>query len=260
MKSMKRRNSTVLLLVMVLSVFTYFHNYSVADSTKVRDFGYQAWQALTRSSQLFSEVKSKDIFISEHQNDAFETNAGSFYYNTGIRLAYLFNTFNIWPNYSSCKVDVKCSLSNVRKHVLQTLPNLERGSFVRTNRSAQQSFDWVGINTKPGALDKSRIYDFDLYQITESTLIAYLAPYDENQTTASILLHQLKFVTISKPNVPVLHPVINGYCLVALDGKFGSLTSRNGLRINYWGLPTSDHHGNPLPTSLDIRFMAVGTC
>ena len=259
-QSRKRRDSGVLIFILLIATLTYWHNFAVASRTKGRDFDYAAWQTLTKSSNLFSDVHTKDFFISEHQNDAYETNAGSLYYNTGIRLAQLYNSVNIWPNYIGCTISSGCTLPDVRKRAVQTLPNLERGAFVKTDRSKQQVFDWVGINTKPGALTFSKIWDFDEYPITDSTMIAYLAPYDEKQPTASIQLKKLKFVTISKYNAPILHPVLNGYCLVHLTNDVGAITSGHGLRINYWGPPPLDQQGKPLPDFLDIRSMGVGTC
>ena len=258
--SKKRRDSGILILILILATLTYVHNFAVSTRTKGRDFDYAAWQTLTKSTNLFSDVHTKDFFISLHQNDAYETNAGSFYYNTGIRLAQLFNTVNIWPNYLTCSVQSSCKLPNVRNQVLQTLPNFNRGALVPTHRSKQQTYDWVGINSKPGAVSSSKIWDFDEYPITDSTMIAYLAPYDESKPTASIQLKNLEFVTISKSDVPILHPVLNGYCLVHLTNDVGAKNITNGLRINYWGLPPLDQQGKPLPDFLDIRSMAVGTC
>jgi len=258
MRPRKRRNSGIISLLLVLAILGYFHNFAVASRSKARDFDYAAWQTLTKSTAFFNDVKTKDVFISLHQNDAYETNAGSFYYNTGIRLAQLFNTTIIWPNYSNCLIESTCKLPNVRHQVLTTLPNFNRGEFVPTRRSEQQKYDWVGLNSKPGALAKSKIWDFDEYPITDSTMIAYLAPYDEAQTTASIWTAKLNFVTISKRSSPILNPSLNGYCLVP---KTSSLAEpRSELRIKYWRMPELDKDRQPLPNTLDIRSMAVGTC
>ena len=258
--SRKRRDSGILFLILILATLTYVHDFAVSTRTKARDFDYTAWQTLTKSTNLFINVRTKDFFISLHQNDAYETNAGSFYYNTDIRLAQLFNTVNIWPNYLTCNIQSNCRLPNVRQQVLVTLPNFNRGALVPTNRSKQQTYDWVGLNSKPGEVATSKIWDFDEYPISDSTMIAYLAPYDEKQPTASIQLQGLKFVTISKLTSPILDPVLNGYCLVRQPSTAGSAKSTNGLSIIYWGLPSLDQNGKPLPLSLDIRSMAVGTC
>ena len=91
-------------------------------------------------------------------------------------------------------------------------------------------------------------------------MIAYLALYDENAVTASIQLHTLRFVTISKFSAPVLNPVLNGYCLVRQPTAVKRTNESSSLRVTYWNLPKLDKHGNPLPKSLDIRSFAVGTC
>jgi hypothetical protein len=258
--NLKIQKKTILSFFMILGVLTYFHNFSVSSSTKARDFDYQAWQVLTKSTDIFQNVRDRDIFISEHQNDAYETNAGSFFYNTNIRLAYLFNSSEIWPNYLACTKNSNCLLSDFRKRTRETLLNLERGAFVKTDRYALQKNDWVNINSKPGALNSSKIWDFDEYPISTNTVIAYLAPYDETQISASILLRELNFVTISKDTSPILNPSLNGYCLVEANADHTRQFRDATVRVAYWKLPLFDQFGKSLPKSLDIRSMAVGTC
>jgi hypothetical protein len=99
----------------VILVINFNHNLRVSNENTGRNFQYKSWQILTREATLFENVKTADIFISNNQNDAFETNAGSFYANTGIRLAYLFNTSSVFPNILDCQFTTNCKLGGVRQ-------------------------------------------------------------------------------------------------------------------------------------------------
>lgn len=254
----------IVILFFILSFLTFSHNYRLAIGTTDRDFSYNSWQILTKNSNLFEEVKTRDILISSNQNDAYETNAGSFYYNTGIRLVYLFNTVSIWPNYSTCLLEKNCALTDVRHKVITVLPNLERGPIVASSRTQKLVEDWVSMNMKPGALDNSKIWDFDIYLMTPRTMIAFLAPYDESKFSASVKLRQLRFVTISSSSNQEFSPAISNICLVRDSSKGPATFSQNGLKVTYWRVPTIGRTPNGKPTfaktSIDIRTLNTGTC
>lgn len=256
----------IVLLCFALSMFfNYVHNSKVADETRSRDFSYNAWQLVTKDSKMFKEVKTRDVFISANQNDAFETNAGSFYWNTGIRLAYLFNVNIVWPQYSSCnQVSMHCSLPDVRRIIVKTFPNLQRGAFVPVGRNIKQADDWVNVNSKPGALDKSRIWWFDIYLMTPKTMIVILAPFDESAKTASINFSDFKLVTISKADKQEFTPAMSNVCLVRDTQTSSTSVKSNGLTMTYWKVPSTGHSpgGKPIvvPTTMDIRGLAAGAC
>lgn len=256
----------IVLICFSLSMFfNYVHNSKVADETKSRDFSYNSWQLLTKDSKLFKAVKTRDVFISANQNDAFETNAGSFYWNTGIRLAYLFNVNIVWPQYAKCnQVSMHCSLPDVRKIVIRTFPNLQRGAFVPVGRNIKQMDDWVNVNTRPGALDKSRLWWFDIYLMTPKTMIAFLAPFDEAAPTASVKFSDFKLVTISKADKQEFTPAMSNICLVRDLQTSSSNVKSNGLTMTYWKVPAAGKSpdGKPIsvPESMDIRGLAAGAC
>ena len=189
-----RQISTVFALIMIVN---FNHNWRVSGETTVRNFQYNSWQDLTKNSKIFAGVKESDIFISSNQNDAYETNAGSFYANTGIRLAYLFNTKSIFPDFTDCLLGSSCTLSGVRQRSIAVLPNLTRGTFVPKLADKSRIDDWVGINSRKGALDQSTIWAFDMFLLTPTTYFSYLAPFLDDETQAKIDFTKLKVVTIT---------------------------------------------------------------
>ena len=214
---------------------------------------------------MFSAVKTRDVFISANQNDAFETNAGSFYWNTGIRLAYLFNVNLIWPQWIKCtQTTASCTLSNVRTTVVQTMPNLQRGAFVTVGRNIKTMDDWVNVNTRPGALNASRIWWFDIFLMTPNTMVAFLAPFDETAKTPSVKFDDFRLVTISKAAKREFSPAMSSVCLVP-DTQSSTLSLRSsGLVLNYWKVPAVGKAptGKPIavPAVVDIRRMVAGAC
>ena len=99
-------------IIAFISTMTLAHNLQFSVETNARDFTYSSWQILTQESDLFKDVQNGDAFLSKSQNDAYETNAGSFYVNSGIRLTALFNTIIIFPEYGKCEESDGCALSN----------------------------------------------------------------------------------------------------------------------------------------------------
>ncbi len=255
----------VLICFMLSMFFNYVHNSRVAGETKSRDFSYNSWQLLTKDSTMFKGVKTRDLFISANQNDAFETNAGSFYWNTGIRLAYLFNASIVWPQFPNCRqVTEQCSLPDVRNSVAKVFPNLQRGAFVPVGRNIKATDDWINVNMKPGALDKSRIWWFDIYLMTPKTMIAFLSPMLESAPTASINFSDFKLVTISNADKQEFTPAMSGICLVRDTQSSNTSLKSGGLTMTYWKLPLIGHGpgGKPItvPSVMDIRGLAAGAC
>lgn len=252
----------IVIIFFLIFFLTLTHNYTVSKETRGRDFQYKAWQSLTHSKNFLRGVKEGDVFISQYQNDAYETNAGSLYWHSGIRLTYLFKIDLLWPEYSKCQdLNSGCPLPEVREKVKNTVPNLQRGAFVPIGRDKQRLDDWVNLKSLPGALDKSTIWFFDPFLMTGSTFVAYLAPFDESAQSASIKLNLLRFISISKDPVPEFSPSIAGFCL-KVDYK--DFDRNTGLFRMYWSVPDmikgEDAQQTPVPKSLDIRGVKAGTC
>jgi len=250
----------IISLFTLILIVNFNHNWRVASENTVRNFQYKSWQQLTKDSRMFENVKDSDIFISNNQNDAFETNAGSFYANTGIRLAYLFNTNSIFPDYRSCAFESACTLTGVREKSIATLANLTRGTFVPKLDDKTRVDDWVGINLKKGSLDESTIWAFDILLLTPTTYFSYLAPFLDDEMQAMIDFTKLNAVTITSNSKNDFGPAIANICLVQ-DGK---KIAQNGSLMTYWKVP--EEAINPSGeltknrTSLDFREIEVGTC
>jgi hypothetical protein len=253
-------NRKVIIFFIVIMVINFNHNWRVSGENTTRNFQYAAWQILTKDSTIFSQVKNSDIFVSANQNDAFETNAGSFYANTGIRLAYLFNTTSIFPNFTECTIDSDCKLSGIREKSIATLPNLTRGTYVPTRADKSRKDDWVGINSKPGALDSNNIWSFDIFLLTPTTYFSYLAPFVDDEVNAKIDFLKLRVVTITSKSSNEFGPSIAKVCLEQIaEPKIES-----GMLMTEWKVPLNpvDPSGNSiLPRdSIDLREIQVGTC
>lgn len=249
--------ASVLCLLLALNLI---HNLKVSNENRTREFQYQAWQTLTKSVSFFDEVKNSDIFISSNQNDAFETNAGSFYANSGKRLAYMFNTSVIWPDFAQCQVIADCKLVSVREKSISTIPNLTRGTFAPKLLASKQIDDWVGINSKENALSKSTIWAFDMFLMTPSTYFSYLVPFVSNEKQAQVDFLKLKVAMVTNKTKSEFRPAISNVCL----DKVGEIQGNSSQFLTIWAVPKLgiDPSGAPIksPEALDFKQLQAGTC
>ena len=254
------RNKNIIFLFVLISFLNFTHNLRVSSENTGRNFQYAAWQSLTKESNLFSNVKTSDIFLSTNQDDSFETNAGSFYSNTGIRLAYLFNTRIIFPNFSTCNIALGCNLDGIRQKTISTLPNLTRGTFVPTRRDPRRIDDWVGINSKSGALVNKTIWAFDVFLLTPTTYFSYLVPFSGDEKITKVNLMKLRAVTITSNQKNEFIPAIANICLE----QSSQITSKSGTLLTEWRIPKFpiDPAGTQVtvPDTLDFRLITAGTC
>ena len=150
----------------VVVTLTFSHNSTVAYETQGRNFEYESWQIITQNGKdFFGEVKNGDFFISRNQNDAFESNAGSFYFNTGIRLSYMFKTSIIYPEIDGCAIANGCNLESIRERVIKTFPNLKRGELVPKSTRTSRNDDWINTSINAGFPQAKQIWAFDMYLI-----------------------------------------------------------------------------------------------
>jgi len=258
----KRKSSikTPILIFLLLLIINFNHNWNVATESNSRTFQYTAWQSLTKESDLFDQVKNDDVFVSNYQNDAFETNAGSFYFNTGIRLAYLFNISLIYPKIYDCTLINGCKLQNIRAQVLATLPNLTRGDFIPKRLDASRIDDWVATKLKPGALDKSNIWAFDAFLMTPKTYFVFLAPFIDKAQGAEVRIQEVKMLTITDSLSNEFTPSLAGYC----SSKLASSVDSNGFLMTEWELSKKPLDSATelieIPNFVDIREMVAGSC
>jgi hypothetical protein len=247
------------LLVCILLFLNASHNILVAEENKGRNFQYDAWDALTAQKSIFEGVKSRDIFISNNQDDAYETNAGKFYYNSGIRLSYLFKTNIIYPEKISCISESECDLLPVKEIATQRLGNLVRsGAGTKTwGDFNNESVDWIESNRAPGVLNNSKVWAFDMFPISQSTYISYLAPFIENRKIPTLDFSKIRFFTVENSTKPLLSPSANGFCF-NLKTQY---LSNNGLVVKVWELPKLDDNINTkFRKELPFSAIEVGLC
>jgi hypothetical protein len=235
------------------------HNWIVAGENSARGFQYEAWQTLTKFSDMFDEVEDSDIFVSQNQNDAFENNAGSFYRNTGIRLAYMYNTKTIFPDFSECLIESNCKLTEIRNKTFKTLSNLTRG-FVPLKVDEEVDSDWVNYNISSGADNIRTIWAFDVFLLTPGTYVSYLAPFIENEFNAEVKFNELRVTTVTNFSTNEYSPAIAGICLV----QNREPESHSNLLMTEWRLPklNSAQSDSKLQfdSVIDYRKLQFGMC
>jgi hypothetical protein len=235
------------------------HNILVAEESKGRNFQYDAWAALTKQKNIFEGVRDRDIFISNNQDDAYETNAGKFYFNSGIRLSYLFKTNIIYPEKISCISESKCDLLPVKEIAVQRLGNLVRtGAGAKTWSDFEySSMDWIESNRMPSVLQDSKVWAFDMFPISQSTYISYLIPFIENRKIPTVDSTKMKIFTVEDSLIPLLRPAIHNICF----NTNTQYMSNNGLVVNVWELPTSIVNDNStFKYELNFNDIGVGVC
>lgn len=253
-------SSFFVLIVSILLILNLNHNWKVSSESRAREFQYKAWQTLTKNVSFFSKVKNSDIFISLNQNDAFETNAGTFYANTGKRLSYMFNTRVIWPDFDKCRVTLDCNLTSVRDRSVRALSNLKRGDFIQKRIALDMPDDWVTINSLPGALDNNLIWAFDMFLLTTTTYLVYLVPFLENEEVSQVDFSKLMVISITNEPKVEFRPAIANVCLTPLK----QVRDLSGLLMTEWELPSNavDPSGAKIEVSraLDYSKIEAGVC
>jgi len=253
-------------LICVLIFLNASHNILVAEENKGRNFQYNAWEALTKQKNIFEGVKNRDIFISNNQDDSFETNAGKFYYNSGIRLSYLFKTNIIYPENISCVSESECDLLPVKEIAIKKLDNLVRtgANLVRADdmkntwsNLENKTIDWVESNRAPGVLQNSKVWAFDMFLISQSTYISYLVPFIGDRKIPTVDSNYFKIFTVENSEKPLLSPAVNNICF-SLKEQF---LANNGLVVKVWEVPRSTiNNGIELSKEIEFSKIGVGLC
>lgn len=252
------RLSMVISIISVVFILNQAHNGQIASETKARNNSYYSWRALTSHNTFFSEVKTRDIFISNSQNDAYETNAGSFFHFTGIRLVYIFRTVSIWPEIESCKIDTGCALDRARERVIEVLPTLNRLGPDPLKERQMTTDDWVKENLKPGILNESKIWLFDIFPMTANTSVAYLSQNLEMNVSASVNPKDLLVATMTRGTNLEFRPSVSGLCLEEQVQDKKDLKRKFGVEVRLWRVSKDDVNKNE--NYLDFRNLNLGTC
>jgi hypothetical protein len=234
------------------------NSLGLSESTKGRDFQYYAWQEMTSNTNFFEPVKDRDVMIANNQDDSFEYNAGTFYVNTGKRLAYFYKTSVLLPDLAKCRLIDKCTPPNVRETLAKTLPNLSRVSSVDAEDIDR---DWVVSNLQPGALDKINIWATDLVLLTPNDLITYLMRFDDTSISTSLDISSAQVLMVTNGLVSFT-PAFNGICLKKVSETYAMINER--WIITRWVFPKigvgPNGMENAMPESMDYRSVEFGSC
>jgi len=252
-------------VIPIVLALTFLHNSIIVEQTKARDLLYDSWEIVTVHTELFNAVQDRDALISRNQNDAYETNAGSFYYFTGKRLTYLYQPQALWPEFGNCLTDSDCVLPPAKTRVLGAIPNLKRNnSFSESLTRNSFGDDWIDQLLKPGFLDGIDFWAFELFAMTPNTSAAYLIPISSTDKTDFLNVNNLSFYTITRNNRNEFTPAFNGVCLREKSlGQFVEVNS-NQYFVSEWFLPEngvspSGERVSDVPQSL-IQQQEVGSC
>jgi hypothetical protein len=252
------RLTAVTFLIALVFILNQAHNGQIANETKGRDNSYYSWRALTSHDSFFSEVNDRDIFISKSQNDAYETNAGSFFHFTGIRLVYIFRTVSIWPEIENCSLETDCVLDKAKERVVNILPTLNRLGPDPQNDRQMTTGDWVKENLRAGILDQSKIWLFDIFPMTANTSVAYLGQNLDTNASASVNAQELRVATMTRGASLEFRPSISGLCLEEMSENKRESKRSFGVDIKLWRVSQNDLIGDP--KVLDFRSLNMGTC
>lgn len=249
------RNSFVSWVVGIIGLFVFTHNSNVALDTKFRDLNYLAWEAVTRETDQFKQVKDRDIIISTTSNDAYEFNAGRFFYNTGKRLAYIFRIDILWPELNTCQesLDGVCSSTYLEGSIdraKKTIPNLNRdkNNWPRVTLDG----DWVDQMQEVNALDNSEVWVLDLFLMTPNTAVSYFSRTTDRNGFPTVKLNSSQVFTVSKSKDNEFNLKVFDECLVPRNQQ--ATRSSNGLWIREWEFPKNTDF------TVDYRSVFFGSC
>jgi hypothetical protein len=254
---MKKKIYSILVAAMFLSAFTlnFVENLKIAETTNNRNLQYNTWGEITKHTNLFENVKSRDFLIATNQNDAYEYNAGTFYKNTRKRLAYFYNTSTIYPEIASCRLLDKCLLPNPKPISITKLGTLNR---VDKPSISDAKTDWVVNNILSTEINQSLVWATDLINLTQDVIFVYLAKFDERSENAFIDTSTFRSFLIAK-NENSISPKFGKMCLLKSKSKAANFDS--AYNITEWLIPTQknseENEGNTLINYADAN---VGTC
>ena len=182
---MKKKLFITLVALMFLCAYTLnFHeNIKIAETTNNRNLQYKTWSEITKHTNLFDNVKTRDFLIARNQNDAYEYNAATFYKYTKKRLAYFYNTSTIYPEIAACSQLDKCLLPNPKPISITKLGTLNR---IDNPTLSDAKSDWVVNNIFSPEINLSSVWATDLVNLTQDMIFVYVAKFDEKSENAFI--------------------------------------------------------------------------
>jgi hypothetical protein len=207
----RKKSITFFLSALFLFVFiiNYINNNSHANNTKSRDFEYNTWKEITKNTNFFDPINSRDFLIARNQNDAYEYNAATFYKYTGKRLAYFFKTEIIYPEISNCELSPSCILENPKKISIEKLRNLNR---IKNPTIKDMEVDWVVNNLLSSEIELSSVWATDLVRLNDHAIFTYLVKFDDISESAVVDLSTFRALLITNSNIE-FKPSFANQCL-----------------------------------------------
>ena len=248
----KLRIISILLIFSFLSANIYINNFHIAASTKSREFQNEAWNYIVSKKDIFSEVRDGDFFLSRFQNDAFETNVANFYYHSGIRLSYIFNSSVLLGDIDKCQKP-NCHLGDVYTISAKTLANVRRTNFISESSKGASNLDWVDRNLQDPNLSSRTVWAFDMFLMTENIYVVFLVPFTLNKVDPSVDISRIKVAIYNKNNLP-FKPSIDGLCLSKTQP---TLKIKKDKEFSLWMMSNKIDLKNKI---LDYRDLRIGTC
>ena len=257
MINVRKKLITIFLLALYLFIFiiNYINNSTHANNTKSRDFEYNTWKEITKNTDLFEPVNSRDFLIARNQNDAYEYNAATFYKYTGKRLAYFFKTEIIYPDISNCELYPTCILENPKKISIEKLRNLNR---IKNPTIKDVDADWVVNNMLSSEIELASVWATDLIRLNDNAIFAYLVKFDDISESAVVDLSTFRALLITNNNIE-FKPSFAKQCLAKT--RTFQFESTGGYSISQWSFDENTsqkflENGD----FIDYKETSVGTC
>jgi hypothetical protein len=260
-----RHLGTVFVLSGLIIGLTYVHNLTYGNGTNNRRIDYETWNLITKKTSLFESVEDRDAFVSATANAAYETNSGTFYANTGIRLSGIYLPQHLWsPEELSCKLGLNCALPNMRSRVVRGL-----NSALLPNSDDLREKDFAWVLNQSGAIDNANMWQFEIFRLTVNTSIAFLVPLTTTSDSTVARLSELRLFRLVnreslRDNFEDLKVSIGSVCLTR---ETASAKVISGYEVSEWETPSDRTEWREPGGALsrrgitrDIRMMSAGVC
>jgi len=254
---MKKKIYSILVAAMFLSAFTlnFVENLKIAETTNNRNLQYNTWGEITKHTNLFDNVRSRDFMIATNLNDSYEYNTATFYKYTGKRLAYFYNTSTIYPEIASCRLLDKCLLPHPKPMSITKLGTLNR---VENPSISDAKADWVVNNLLSTEINLSLVWATDLINLTQDVIFVYVAKFDEKSENAFIDTSTFRSFLLAKKENSI-SPKFGKMCLLKSKSKVANFDS--AYYITEWLIPTQKNsEENDEITLINYADANVGTC
>lgn len=254
---MKKKLLRIFVIMLFLSAYilNFVENIKIAETTNSRKLQYDTWNEITKHTNLFANVRTRDFLIARNQNDAYEYNTATFYKHTKKRLAYFYNTSTIYPDIVACGQLDKCLLPNPKPISITKLGTLNR---IDNPTLSDAKSDWVVNNIFSPEINLSSVWATDLVNLTQDMIFVYVAKFDEKSENAFIDISTFRSFLIAKGG-NITSPKFGEMCLLKSKSKTAIFNS--AYSITEWVIPgqksSEEQNQSSLINYADVN---IGTC